>query len=96
MVRVRPFELLGVASLHDGDFACGADAFLAPTSILSGSLEERVAILARLLQGLFRSGLEAGIRDITIEYDSTYDDLAALAGSWPSAQRTVRDIWLRT
>jgi hypothetical protein len=87
---------IGVVSLHSGHFADGADAFLAPTSILVGSLDERVATLARLLQAALHAGLDAGIRHLNVEYDTPYDDLTALVQSWAADQRTVRDAWLRT
>ncbi|MFN3220185.1 MAG: GNAT family N-acetyltransferase [Acidimicrobiales bacterium] len=86
---------IGVVSLHSGHFADGADAFLAPTSILVGSLDERVATLARLVEAALRAGLDAGIRHVNVEYDTPYDDLTALVESWTSDQRTVRDAWLR-
>ncbi len=94
-VAFRDGEPIAVASLHCGRFADGADAFVPPTSILSGSLEERVSILGRILHAVLQAGLGVGINKVNVEYDSTYDDLTAVMEVWPTTNRSVRHAWLR-
>lgn len=94
-VAIRDGEPIGVASLHRGHFADGADAFVPPTSTLSGSHEERVSILGRLLHAVLQAGLDVGINSVNLEYDSTYDDLTAVMEPWPTTDRAVRHAWLR-
>lgn len=87
---------VSVASLHGGHFAAGADAFLAPTSVLRGGFDERVEILSELLRAVLGAALSGGVRAINVEVDTPYDDLAALVASWPATGHVTRDAWLRT
>lgn len=84
-----------VASLHTGPFADGADAFLAPTAALAGTLEERTAIVTHLFRQLLTAASEAGLESINIEHDSTYPELGTIATSLPSTLVEQRHIWMR-
>lgn len=89
---VRP---CAVASLHTGAFAEGANAFLAPTAVLAGSADERLAILATLLCNLLAAAIRAGMNSINIEYDTTYPELGKLAECLPSTLVEQRHVWMR-
>ena len=84
-----------VASLHSGPFAEGADAFLAPTSVLEGSFDDRTRVLAAVLTRCLRAAIGAGVATVNVEVDSTYDDLAAVINDWPLTNSTTRDAWRR-
>lgn len=68
-----------VASLHTGPFADGADAFLAPTAVLAGTLDERTAIVTHMFRQLLTAAREADLESINIEYDSTQPELGRIA-----------------
>ena len=86
---------IAAASLHTGPLADGADAFLAPTSVTTGDLKSRKAILSQLLRRLLTVALKSDLKTVNVEYDTPYDDLAAIIDPWPTTNHRVRQIWQR-